>query len=65
VAVYLKGELLKKTVRLPEYGNVATAQEVIVIGAGPAGLFAALRLIELGLKPIVVERGKDTSVVVT
>jgi uncharacterized FAD-dependent dehydrogenase len=42
-----------------EYGNVATAQEVIVIGAGPAGLFAALRLIELGLKPIVVERGKD------
>jgi uncharacterized FAD-dependent dehydrogenase len=56
----LKGEPLKKTVRLPEYGNVATAQEVIVIGAGPAGLFAALRLIELGLKPIVVERGKDT-----
>jgi flavin-dependent dehydrogenase len=30
-----------------------------VVGAGPAGLFAALRLIELGLKPIVIERGKD------
>jgi NADPH-dependent glutamate synthase beta subunit-like oxidoreductase len=43
VAVYLKGELFENTVRLPEYGNVATAQEVIVIGAGPAGLFAALR----------------------
>jgi uncharacterized FAD-dependent dehydrogenase len=57
VAVYLKGELLKKRTTT-EYGNVATAQEVIVIGAGPAGLFAALRLIELGLKPIVVERGK-------
>jgi ribulose 1,5-bisphosphate synthetase/thiazole synthase len=65
VAVYLKGELLKKTPYDYEYGNVATAQ-VIVIGAGPAGLFAALRLIELGLKPIVVERGRTyVAVVVT
>lgn len=44
---------------LPEYKNVSDAQEVIIVGAGPAGLFAALQLIELGLKPIVVERGKD------
>lgn len=42
-----------------EYGNVADAPQVIIVGAGPAGLFAALELIELGLKPIVLERGKD------
>jgi uncharacterized protein len=41
------------------YKAVHNAAEVIVAGAGPAGLFAALRLIELGLKPIVLERGKD------
>lgn len=35
------------------------APQAVVVGAGPAGLFAALRLIELGVKPIVVERGKD------
>ncbi len=39
--------------------NVALSPEVVVVGAGPAGLFAALRLIELGLKPVVVERGKN------
>ncbi len=42
-----------------EYGNVDNAQAVVVVGAGPAGLFAALKLIENGLRPIVVERGKD------
>lgn len=41
------------------YRNVEGAKQVIVVGAGPGGLFAALRLIELGLKPVVVERGKD------
>lgn len=45
--------------RLPEYPYVRDAAEVIVVGAGPAGLFAALKSVELGLKPIVLERGKD------
>ena len=41
------------------YQNVSGKDPIIIVGAGPAGLFAALRTIELGLKPIVIERGKD------
>lgn len=41
------------------YNNVEGKPQVIVVGAGPGGLFAALRLIRLGLRPVVVERGKD------
>ena len=60
VVIYLQGETFQESsIALPDYPNVTNKQEVIVIGAGPAGLFAALQLIELGLKPIVVERGKD------
>ena len=42
-----------------EYRNVEGCPQAIVVGAGPGGLFAALRLIELGVRPVVVERGKD------
>jgi uncharacterized FAD-dependent dehydrogenase len=42
-----------------KYPNVKDAKPVIIIGAGPAGLFAALQCLELGLKPIILERGKD------
>jgi uncharacterized protein len=41
------------------YRNVKSAKPILIVGAGPAGLFAALRSIELGLKPIILERGKD------
>ena len=42
-----------------EYQDVTGRPQVIVVGAGPGGLFAALKLIELGCRPIVIERGKD------
>jgi len=41
------------------YPDIKNAKQVIIVGAGPAGLFAALQCIELGLKPIIIERGKD------
>ena len=41
--------------------DVSLKQEVIIVGAGPAGLFAALRLIELGIRPVILERGRDVS----
>ena len=42
-----------------EYRDVSEGRQVLVVGEGPGGLFAALRLIELGLRPLVIERGKD------
>ena len=45
--------------KLEEYKDVSSAEPVIIVGAGPAGMFAALRLLMKGLKPVILERGKD------
>lgn len=60
VRVFLGEQIPKNTFQV-HYKDVSNAEKVIVAGSGPAGLFAALKLIERGLKPIVVERGKDIS----
>lgn len=59
VRIYINEEA-PETIYTPIiYNSVKDAPQAIVVGAGPGGLFAALRLIELGIKPIVVERGKN------
>ena len=59
VRVYVN-EMPEKLEYVPTvYNNVEGCPQVVVVGAGPGGLFAALRLIELGLRPVVIERGKD------
>lgn len=50
-----------ESVQRIEYGDVSNGTEVIIVGAGPAGLFAALELIERGYRPILLERGVDVS----
>ena len=64
VKVNLSVELFIDTDEQPapihfDYPDVSHSTEVVVVGSGPAGLFASLRLIELGLKPILLERGKE------
>jgi uncharacterized FAD-dependent dehydrogenase len=53
------GEPYKPETYTIKYPDIKNAKPVIIIGAGPAGLFAALQCIESGLKPIILERGKD------
>ncbi len=57
IDIYINQKYITKEEK-KTYKNVSKAKEIIIIGAGPAGLFAALQLIEKGLKPIIIERGK-------
>ncbi|MHA6279173.1 NAD(P)/FAD-dependent oxidoreductase [Salinimicrobium sp. CAU 1759] len=57
--VYLSEDFEEVKINTPRYRDVSSEEAVIIVGAGPAGLFAALRCIELGKKPIMIERGKD------
>jgi uncharacterized FAD-dependent dehydrogenase len=59
LAEIIDKEELANSIHPPVYPDVSNAPPVIIVGAGPAGLFAALRIIEGGMKPIVLERGKD------
>ncbi|MEN8776359.1 MAG: FAD-dependent protein [Polaribacter sp.] len=59
VAVYINEAVPGKSDYIFEYKDVSNAKEIHIIGFGPAGMYAALRCIELGYKPIVLERGKN------
>ena len=59
VRAYLNELPKEKEYQETVYNDVSDKPQVIVVGAGPGGLFAALRLIELGLRPVIVERGKN------
>lgn len=59
VSVYINELSQDDEYQRVEYPDVSDAPQVIVVGAGPGGLFAALHLIELGYRPVIVERGKD------
>ena len=59
VRMYVNEEPVADEYQPVDYPDVSQKPQVIVVGAGPGGLFAALRLIELGWRPVVLERGKD------
>lgn len=59
VVVYINEQVTEKSDYIFKYKDVSKAKEIHIIGFGPAGMYAALRCIELGYKPIVLERGKN------
>ena len=62
IRVYADGDAPAPDLPVFPYRDVRSAAPVVIVGAGPAGLFAALRLVELGLKPVVIERGKPVQI---
>ncbi len=58
IAVYINESIPEKSNYIFDYKDVSKAKEIHIIGFGPAGMYAALRCIELGFKPVVLERGK-------
>ena len=60
VSIYLEGEFVPPVFKSREFTQVNdSCKRVVIVGAGPAGMFAALKCLEFGMKPIVIERGKD------
>lgn len=59
LSAFIKEKFVEPVVPQRKLNNVSSAREIYIAGCGPAGLFAAIRLIELGLKPVIIERGKD------
>ncbi|MBK8487306.1 MAG: FAD-dependent oxidoreductase [Bacteroidetes bacterium] len=59
IEIYVNENLPQVDFNIPDYTSVKNAKQVIIIGCGPAGIFAAIHLIKNGLKPIIYERGKD------
>ena len=60
VNAFINEPFVKRTITEFEFKNVTLSKnKIVIIGGGPAGLFAALQLIEIGIKPIIIERGKD------
>jgi uncharacterized FAD-dependent dehydrogenase len=60
LVVFINDPFIPEEKKFPEFKDVSKAEKkVVIIGAGPAGLFAALKLIENGIRPVVIERGKD------
>ena len=59
VEVFLHGEEIAKPGYSFRFGDVRLRPEIVIVGTGPAGLFAAFKLIECGFKPVLIERGKD------